>query len=342
MSYLQKISLEEANAKLPNDSALLCFASFEKRSITLAEHLDRCKIIKAFVFRNVHPPMDIHNYENFNALCSKLAPLKTLELDLDYPVDLADKIISVLREIISSGIRNLTVDISTFTHEALLILIKKLYEQQANFQSILFVYNGAAKYAKWLSMGCKTIRNVVGYPGRFNPAYKDHMIILTGFEKERTTKLVDSFEPDKLSIGYGCKPTDQNHQIPMERMKDEFSKWFDNLGLPWRYFDFSCTEITETISTIRSIINNGKQENIVLVPLNTKLSTISAALVAINDSRVQVVYPIPEAYNVYYSSPSESFTIINMKEIPEFANNVHSDDKDKMRTVEHENSFAII
>ncbi len=319
MSYIQKVGLSEANKLLPSNSAMLCFASFEERCITLAENIDPNKFQKAFVFRNINPSIKNHSKTYFNMLSERLNAPETIEVDLDFPVDLAEKIIAVLQKIVRSNIYNVVVDISTFTHEALLILIKQLYIQQGYFKTIYFVYNGASKYAAWLSMGCKTIRNVVGYPGCFNPAYKDHLIVLTGFEKERTTKLVELFDPDVLSFGYGSEPTDSNHQDTMAKMKDDFNAWFRNLGLPSNSFDFSCSSIDRTVNQVKEIINNSKNENIVLVPLNTKLSTISAALVALKDIRVQVVYPIPETYNVNYSSPSAHFTIINLKAIPEFS-----------------------
>ena len=138
------------------------------------------------------------------------------------------------------------------------------------------------------------------------------MIILTGFEKERATQLVELFEPDVLSIGNGSEPTDENHRATMEGMKQEFSEWFGNLGILWTSFEFSCSNIEKTIDDIKKEINN-PEENIVLVPLNTKLSTISAALVALKDERIQLVYPIPEIYNRDYSVPSESFTILDFK-----------------------------
>ena len=55
-----------------------------------------------------------------------------------------------------------------------------------------------------------------------------------------------------------------------------------------------------------------------MVPLNTKLSTLSVALVALKNNKIQVVYPIPEVYNTNYSIPSDNFTVIDLLKLPEF------------------------
>lgn len=313
MDYAKKVDKDEINRHIPTQAAVICFASFEERCTTLANCIDVSSVKKAYIFRNIDPPMDAENSENFRIIQGKLNCDAT-EISLKSPVSIADGIFSVIREIVDNDFKNLIVDISTFTHEALLMLLKTVSDFRTDFQHIYFVYNGASEYSDWLSKGCKEIRNVIGFPGRFNPSYKDHMIILTGFEKERATQLVELFEPDILSIGNGSEPTDQNHLKTMDSMKSEFEDWFSNLGVKWTSFDFSCSNVLTTIEKIREELNK-EDENIIIVPLNTKLSTISAALVALQNERIQVVYPIPEIYNLSYSKPSKNFTILDFKKI---------------------------
>ena len=316
MEYSEKVDKQNINSILPAASAFICFASFEERCTTLTSCLDISKLVKAYVFRNCDTPMDNFNLKYFQILQRKMKRealvCEAVEISLLSPVSIADSLYRTIKDIINKTVRNLLVDISTFTHEALLMLLKTLSIFQNSFDRIILIYNGASEYADWLSKGCKDIRNVIGFPGRFNPSYKDHMIVLTGFEKERATQLVELFEPDILSIGNGSEPTDKNHQKTMEDMKTEFESWFGNLGVTWSSFDFSCSNILTTVDRIRAEIKD-KHENIILVPLNTKLSTISAALVAFQNERIQVVYPIPEIYNLSYSKPSTNFTVINLK-----------------------------
>lgn len=318
MICLQKEHVSKINDYIPVDCAFICFASFESRCYTIAQNIDVGSVKKSFVFRNIDPPMNLYNVGNLETICKIMEEISVVEVSLNTPVSMADKMFSVIWEIVNSAITNVIVDISTFTHETLLILLKTMYIHRDSFSSINLIYNGASEYSEWLSKGCKDIRNVVGYPGFFNPSYKDHMIILTGFEKERATQLVELFEPDILSIGNGSEPTDENHLDTMCEMKKEFDAWFSNLGTSWEPFDFSCSNIQSTMEKISIEINKSDNKNIILVPLNTKLSTIAVALIALQNEKIQVVYPVPEVYNTIYSKPSENFTVIDLKEIVEF------------------------
>lgn len=197
-----------------------------------------------------------------------------------------------------------------------MLLIKTLSIYVSSFDSIKLVYNGANEYASWLSKGCKEVRNIIGYPGLFKPSQKFHLIILTGFEKERATKLVELLEPDFLSIGNGIEPTDKNHQDCMCNMKTEFETWCGSLqGIYNTSFDFSCSDIVNTMDTMQKLISENNNHNIIIVPLNTKLSTIAVGLVALRNPKVQLCYPIPELYNMEYCIPSDNFTIVDLKEV---------------------------
>lgn len=319
MNYIKKIGLHEIKNTLSKKVALILFASFEKRCMTLAREIDIDIIEKAYVFRNIDNPMCMYNAGNLKAIQERIPRASIVEVSLNNPVLVADVFFSIIIEIRNANIKNIVIDISTFTHETLLMLIKSLYVNRTFFDTIALVYNGASKYSDWLSKGCKSIRNVVGYPGFFIPSYKDHMIILTGFEKERATQLVELFEPDILSIGNGCDPTSVDHQTMMEEMKEQFIEWSENLGsILSSPFDFSCSDICATMTKIEDIVNRGTKENIILVPLNTKLSTVSVALIALKTPSIQVLYPVPETYNILYSEPSDSFTVIDLKRISDF------------------------
>lgn len=321
MDYIRNIQSSQIMKYYPVDSALICFASFEERCYTLAQKINSDMVTKAYVLRNKDSPMKQNNELNTSIIRQKLEKIVIEEISLNYPISIAEKLFSVFKDICDNGIRKLSVDITTFTHEALLMLLNVLFSNRSNFESITLFYNGASEYSSWLSKGCKEIRNVIGYPGLFNPSYKNHMIILTGFEQERATRLVELFEPDILSIGCGSDPTDENHINIMKDMKDKFNKWLDNLGnIHSNSFDFSCSNIKDTMNILSDIISREENQNYILVPLNTKLSTISVALTALKNKKIQVIYPVPETYNLSYSKPGDSFTMIDLTKIMELYN----------------------
>lgn len=316
MNYITKININDVNQWLPSKYAFICCASFENRCCTLSTVMDVGRIKNAYIIRNLDSGMKVHNENHFQSIYSKLPDSIPLELHFDNPLEVLENLQKIVQKLIAEQTKSLVVDISTFTHEVLLIFLRILHVNQNCFESILLMYNGAAKYEPWLSKGCKEVRNVIGYPGSFNPAQKYHLVILTGFEWERATRLVDLLEPDTLWIGIGKDPTNLNHQETMTNFEKDFKSWMENLqGIRHNQFVFSCSEITSTISSLQGILTKSPSDNFIFVPLNTKLSTISTALVALDNSRVQVCYPIPEVYNMSYSEPSDNVSIINFLEI---------------------------
>lgn len=316
MSSNNKYNLSEIDRRLPNRFDMYCFASFESRCYSIASKMNVSKVNKAFVFQNTNPECSSLIGENTAKLRGYFTNSSVLDVDLDQPMSLFNRIQNAISETIDSEIKNIVIDISTFTHEALLMMMHVLYNKKTVFDHVVLLYNGATKYADWLSKGCKDVRNVIGYPGFFTPAKKDHLIVLTGFEKERAIQLVESFEPEILSIGNGVDPTHENHKETMESIKCEFEDWYSNLGMKWSSFDFSCSDINSTVDTLKSLIDISK--NTIIAPLNTKLSTIAVGLVALENSKIQVLYPIPEVYNSDYCEASDNCRIIELKDFTVF------------------------
>ena len=322
MEKILKKRLEELNMFVPDKVGFVCFASFESRCLSIPRIIDQNKIVKTWVLRNNYGRTAETNQSNFGDIKDKSKNCKEIGFSLKRSDKIADTIYALVKEIKEMHIKKVVVDISTFTHEVLLILIKALYLSRDDFEKVLLLYNGADRYSEWLSKGCKDIRNVVGYPGYWNPAYKYHLIVLTGFEQERIAGLVEILEPDSLSLGVCNDSTNDNHNETNLRYREKFDDWARNLQVLKKYekFDFSCINIEETIRNIEQIINSNSKMNYILAPLNTKLSTVAAGIVALRNEAIQLCYPIPEAYNIEYALPSENVTVVNLFSFEGFKN----------------------
>lgn len=320
MEKIIKKRLDELNNFIPDRVGFICFASFESRCLSVPKAIDQGKIVKTWILRNNYGRTAETNQVNFDIIKELSKNKEELEFSLKRSDKIADLIYKLMKELKTMHIEKIIVDISTFTHEVLLILIKALYIVKNNFEKILFLYNGADRYAEWLSKGCKDIRNVVGYPGYWNPAYKYHLIVLSGFEQERITGLVEILEPDSLSLGVCSDSTNDNHNDTIQRYRKRFDDWARNLQVLKKYerFDFSCTNIEDTVKSIEKITNLNSEMNYILAPLNTKLSTVAAGMVALKNENVQLCYPIPEAYNIEYALPSENATIVDLLSLEGF------------------------
>ena len=237
MIGINKFAASEIDNIFPTNCALISCVSFEARCLSLINNVSADKINHLYLFRNVNRSMDSFIQKNMALVQCKNIKVTIKDINLNSSVNIADIIAETIQNIKH---RKLVIDITTFTHEALLILIKNLYLHQSSFDSILLIYNGAKEYSPWLSKGCKEVRNVIGFPGMFNPSYKYHLIILTGFEYERATRLVELMEPDILSMGNGVDPINNNHLGAMQNSKERFEKWLQNLqSVPNDAFEFS-------------------------------------------------------------------------------------------------------
>ena len=115
---------------------------------------------------------------------------EVVPLNLSSPIDVADKMIEWLA-IINSGckINRIFVDITTFTHETLLIFFAIL-NKNFNSAQIICGYNNAKDYsidnknleAKWLSRGIGEVRSILGYSGTLKPSRSNLLIVIVGYE----------------------------------------------------------------------------------------------------------------------------------------------------------------
>jgi hypothetical protein len=310
-----KCKLTDLQDKLwPRIDVLICCASFESRCRSVADIIEPELIKHALIAEN----KNLSHYvgENADYLRNRFENCaKDVHIDSTDPLRTADNLDSALKSIsIDSQLRYL-VDITTFTHESLLILFKLLYLRKKPKDKVTFVYTGASDYStteetrdKWLSKGVSDIRSVLGYPGEVLPSRKDHLIILVGYEHQRASKLIENFEPDIISLGYG-KPgseTDKKHREANLHFKDLVAKAAVTYG-KIEEFEFSCNDPWDAKQAILKCVQLTLDYNHIVAPMNTKISTIGSALAAIEYESIQLCYAQPLQYNYRsYSTPGNT------------------------------------
>lgn len=320
----KNMHISEIEQFIPDNCALICCASFETRCLSVPKALSG-RVNNVAVYRNcsVDIACSIANRETIKSCFSQAS---VFDVPFDAPEIVADSMAKTI-ETLAGTTRNLLIDTTTFTHETLLILLRIVHLFKASFDSVLCMYNGAEEYSPgydaentWLSKGCKDVRNVIGFPGIIKPKEKTNLIILAGFELERATKLIELVEPDCLILGNGIDPVNQKISDTMMYFQSKYDAWKAEYKVIEKAdFDFSCRDIGKTVKTLSSIISEAPNENYILVPLNTKLSTISAAIVALGNKKIQLCYAVPEVYNYNnYSAPGDKVTVIDLKTLDVF------------------------
>jgi hypothetical protein len=301
----------------------ICAASFESRCRAIADQLDPEQVEQVVLLGN----SDFATYIGENAELIKArfgAKTKSVALRTDDPIFVADNLKNDVLPLVANRTGLCLIDTTTFTHEQLLILMRLLAQLETS-TDVKLAYVGAGEYSintspeeRWLSKGVIDTRAVLGYPGIMLPSRKLHLVVLVGFEHERAEKVIEKYEPAIVSLGLGrehqsVKP---EHYIINAEFHHRVERFAENLSASIagvRRFEFSCIDPLQTMKDIASEANRFRSFNVAVCPMNTKPSTIGAALLALNDERFQLVYAQPGEYNVDgYSTAGDTCALFDL------------------------------
>lgn len=227
-------------------------------------------------------------------------------LDSDSPLRSFD---AIRDSIVNLGARQdfkrIVLDISCFTREALAMLIVVLKHVLPHGIEITLLYTQAANYPReekqtaslpWFSRGISEVRSILGYRGNVQLLAQTHLILLPGFETERAQAIVDTLEPDRLTIGRipeseSIQPAFTDRALRMaERIKSCYPERF------LKYCEFSARDPFMTRDSVSSCIV--PSENTVIACLNTKIAMVGTCLAALQHPTVQLIYAQPLNYNI--------------------------------------------
>lgn len=291
MKYLSTVDgLNSLPEKI--DFFLMC-ASYEDRTLTFYNHIEASRInnFKLFYFEEFlkYTKSNIMKYEGkFN--------LSKYRLSISSPISIADSLIECFANLKDKS--NVVIDISTFTRESLLIILKYLKLNSDNFSEIYMFYR-CANVNPELSTRVKQIRSVLGYMGELEEYKPLHLILLSGFEILRAKEIIDTIEPDYISIGFGDEKRSISKSLfeinnDLTKKIISYYKGDDVLNV----FNHSLIDIYEVKNTLLQLVDDNANHNFVIVPLSNKLSTIGAGLAALENPRIQLCYSEVESYNI--------------------------------------------
>ncbi|NOT09745.1 MAG: hypothetical protein HOP28_16250 [Gemmatimonadales bacterium] len=290
---------------------LLCSASYEERCLSIPLLLEPARVRVAMIAENANR-RELHgaNPARLNAHFAGRAI--EVSLSTRNPVVTADSLLRALASVqrdTEGRPLDIVVDITAFTHEALLIVFNLLIECVPESQ-VYCAYATAREYSigdrpesKWLSKGIAEVRSVLGYPGELRPSRQLHLIVLVGVEHERVTELIRVYEPSRISLGYAEKSSsNQEHWKANQHGIDAVRAVYGEAGV----FEFPVFDPDGTRRAIVQQMESAGDLNTIVAPMNTKLSTLGAALVCIENTSVQLAYAQALIYNIAgYSSPGD-------------------------------------
>lgn len=310
------IKLEELYRHLENEyDVFIVSASYENRCLSIPEHL-----LSNIKFKHKIASISIPHKELIEPNKKKIQSLgfNFIEIDNNKQLYSAEAIMKPIGDILhEKPDASFLIDITTFTRQTLLILLRLLRNVLTKKNKLHLVYSPAKEYSiglpfneKWLTLGVLGVSSVYGFAGLMRPSSSYHLIILMGYEVERAMSLIDYYEPAKISIGYARQKDSMSDELynlniqRFEQLREEYPS-ADN-------FEFSCSDVKECTKEIISVVRSHKNYNTVIAPMNNKISTVACAYAGFEDKYLQIATAIPAIYNsANYSTPSDSCFIVD-------------------------------
>lgn len=300
MSELIKIEKKDIlNYLEPNYDLFICSSSFDDRCLCMPKLVAQKQLSNVMIchFENNYECADI-NYEKLKEIfgfCE--AKINTLMLKKDDPIVNYDLFFSEFSNLKLFKSDSILIDISTFTRENMLILLRFIMHYYVSTIKVTFCYSPSSGYPNWLSRGVKQIRSIFGYSGDFSPLKRLLLIVLVGFECERSQILIDSYEPAKLFIGKATSKNSISKDLSVIN-----GNHYENLirrNSLAEEFEFSCIDIVRTKNIILSIAKDYEEDfNIIIAPMSNKISTLGVAFAALENPTIQICYAATNQYNI--------------------------------------------
>lgn len=321
---MNKFHLSELPGKLSEEASVLIIAlGFDARCLSIIKSIPIGLVGKIIGVSNVGwADENKKNIDDFRRIVGVDA--KIIGENSRSSIEVIDQLASVLLPLTKEPV-SFYIDVTAFSHELLSIVVGLLHVLGI-LNKTKFLYIGANEYGKsedgeiWLSRGVSNIRSVLGFPGTMRPSKKLHLVILAGFEAERALEIVTQYEPALLSIGLGGENASisDNHHITNRHFHKKIQDILISRKEQYKIstFEFSCIDPELTKAAVLGHIESidpCSDYNVVVCPLNTKLSTIGVALAALTQPEIQICYAEPDEYNTErYATPGDEVAMIEL------------------------------
>lgn len=188
------------------------------------------------------------------------------------------------------------IDITTMPREIIWTVINILKEKSEN---LYYIYNSPHSYhSEWLSRDPKIPRLVYKLSGISKLGRPTKLVLITGFDLERSKQLITHFEPETTLVGIQKGAQFDNLRLNEEKHKAEFTK---QQGFEIFYIDAYSND--NGLKTIEQYVNpHLNNANVILSSLGPKLTSISLFKYHTKHPETGLVYAPSGEYNIDYSN----------------------------------------
>jgi hypothetical protein len=317
---MRELTGEDLRGTLHGTVSLISCLSFEERSLSVAKALSPGGLRRWLCILNEDIETDITDmrYKAEAIAADAGVSIQFLSASKRNPLLLADALIGLAEDLTLGDQDKWIGDITTMTHEMLLILVAAADEIVQQWSDLFLVYNVAGAYSgddspeeKWVSRGIHEVRSVIGYPGAWSPGEYTTMVALPGFDPERMHHMVEEIEPDQLVVGIAC-PIGERHAWSAEKNRGIAEQLLQTRK--GKTFDYPALDPLGAIDAVIDVLRD-TTSNVLLAPLNSKITTAALGVLARLRPEWQICYAPAFIYNLKYATPSDCFLTCTLDKI---------------------------
>lgn len=222
----------------------------------------------------------IELYEACISFASPLSTWKTFEADLEKP-----------------GGKTVLLDITTMPRDAIWSILYFLDKAEMN---VSYIYHKPATYCSdWLSRDPDRPRLLLKQSGIAKFGCKTVLLIVTGYDPDRTEQLITAFEPKITLLGFQAGSQFDNKRHNIENHKDLLERYKSSIEI----FDLNAYSHDHGLQEIIPLIEKHlPNSNIVAGSLGPKPSAIALYLARKRYPDIALAYAPSKEVNKNYSS----------------------------------------
>lgn len=289
----------------PQYDLILCFGGFEKRVLAFFEKIGDIKTSLGVVFKykdQKSKETNTKNTENLNWLIKKLnniaTEVKVIENDPDEPKIALAQLESLFANIKKRQEIKILIDISG-CNTAFLINMIHFFNGKANLQKQLvthFVYTRPETYKKQISNpSVRYVSPIENYTGSPDPMKDDCVFIFAGFESNRSLALADYYDPAEIILLVDRNPSNERDRNAVDISLEKHRILTDRGAI---IQDISFINLPKILQKLKELIDlYSRRYNIVIGCFGSKIQSIAAAILAIENRNLIIVNARPDVYS---------------------------------------------
>ncbi len=289
------------------DDVFVACASFEDRTMAVVDRFSKkYKVAKSFVLKYDEKNMTNLRDVNFGKLKSKIEQHSenTFPIICNHhdPLDGVFKIRDLLQNnsLVLEN-KNITVDITTFTKQYILVLLRFIESQKPKSVRVFYAEpeDYAVKWRKPLSSGLIATVSVPSFGGHYYTEKENLLILQLGYEGDRAYGLWEKCAPHKTIVLIGKPSFKESWE---GRVKKFNRKLLSKLPEDSKYYIPTLDPFKVCRNLDDLIEKYSPKFNISISPLGPKRQVLGCYLSVRKYPDVQIMYTIPKSHEEEYFS----------------------------------------